>query len=65
MLKRKAGGVKLIKEKDELLLEAKKMMGKILITQTGLKEKVKRLYLEEASEILKNFIYRLLLTENI
>ncbi len=53
----KAGGVKLIKEKDELLLEAKKMMGKILIThQTGPEgKKVKRLYLEEASEISKEF----------
>ena len=42
----KAGGVKLIKNLEDLLPEAKKMMGKILIThQTGSKgKKVKRLY---------------------
>ncbi len=53
----KAGGVKLIKEKKELLLEAKKMMGKVLVThQTGPEgKKVKRLYIEEASEISKEF----------
>ncbi len=49
----KAGGVKLIKNKDELVSEAKKMLGKILIThQTGPEGKeVKRLYIEEASKI--------------
>ncbi|MFL2890229.1 MAG: ADP-forming succinate--CoA ligase subunit beta [Pelagibacteraceae bacterium] len=53
----KAGGVKLIKSLDELKIESKKMFGKILIThQTGLEgKKVKRLYIEEASEILKEF----------
>ena len=53
----KAGGVKLIKSLNELKLEAKKMMGKILIThQTGPEGKeVKRLYIEEASNIKKEF----------
>tara|TARA_B100000886_G_scaffold333809_1_gene288443 strand:- start:1749 stop:2912 length:1164 start_codon:yes stop_codon:yes gene_type:complete len=53
----KAGGVKLIKNKNELILEAKKMMGKILITnQTGPEGKeVKRLYIEEASNISREF----------
>ena len=51
----KAGGVKLVKNLDELKSEAKKMMGKKLIThQTGAEGKeVKRLYIEEASEIAK------------
>ena len=49
----KAGGVKLVKSISELEIEAKKMMGKTLIThQTGPEGKeVKRLYIEEASEI--------------
>ena len=53
----KAGGVKLVKSLDELNEEAKKMMGKILIThQTGPEgKKVKRLYVEEASDISKEF----------
>ena len=53
----KAGGVKLIKNISELESEAKKMMGKILVThQTGPEGKeVKRLYVEEASDILKEF----------
>ena len=53
----KAGGVKLIKKFDELELEAKKMMGKTLVThQTGPEGKeVKRLYIEEASDISKEF----------
>ena len=53
----KAGGVKLIKSLDELKQEATKMMGKRLITdQTGPEGKeVKRLYIEEASEIEKEF----------
>ncbi|OUV59949.1 MAG: succinate--CoA ligase subunit beta [Candidatus Pelagibacter sp. TMED128] len=51
----KAGGVKLIKNRNELEKEADLMMGKILIThQTGPEgRKVKRLYIEEASEISK------------
>ena len=53
----KAGGVKLIKNISELELEAKKLMGKILVThQTGPEGKeVKRLYIEEASDIEKEF----------
>ena len=53
----KAGGVKLIKSVEQLQSEAKKMMGKILIThQTGPEGKeVKRLYIEEASDITKEF----------
>ena len=53
----KAGGVKLIKNLEELKKEAKDMMGKILIThQTGPEGKeVKRLYIEEASEIAEEF----------
>ena len=53
----KAGGVKLVKSIKELEDEAKKMMGKVLIThQTGPEGKeVKRLYIEEASNISKEF----------
>ena len=53
----KAGGVKLVKTTQALKDEAKKMMGKILIThQTGPNGKeVKRLYVEEASNIEKEF----------
>ena len=43
----KAGGVKLINNLEELKIEAKKMMGKVLVThQTGPEGKeVKRLYI--------------------
>ena len=53
----KAGGVKLVKNLQDLELEAKKMMGKTLVThQTGPEGKVvKRLYIEEASDIAKEF----------
>ncbi len=53
----KAGGVKLVNDLEELEVEAKKMMNKVLIThQTGSEgKKVKRLYIEEASEISKEF----------
>ncbi len=53
----KAGGVKLIQNKSELESEAKSMIGKILVThQTGPGGKeVKRLYIEEASDIAKEF----------
>ena len=53
----KAGGVKLIDNINELKIQSKKMMGKILVThQTGPEGKeVKRLYIEEASEISKEF----------
>ena len=53
----KAGGVKLIKNVSDLQVEAEKMMGKTLVThQTGPEGKeVKRLYIEEASEIDSEF----------
>ena len=53
----KAGGVKLIKDIADLEKEANIMMGKTLIThQTGPEgKKVKRLYIEEASDISKEF----------
>ncbi len=53
----KAGGVKLINNFIELEKETKKMFGKTLIThQTGPKGKeVKRVYIEEASDISKEF----------
>ena len=53
----KAGGVKLIENISELISEAKEMMGKTLIThQTGPEGKeVKRLYIEDASDIFNEF----------
>jgi len=53
----KAGGIKLIKNIKEIEKEAKAMFGKILVThQTGPKGKeVKKLYIEEASDISKEF----------
>ena len=53
----KAGGVKLIKNISDLENESKQMMGKVLVThQTGPEgKKVKRLYIEEASDISKEF----------
>ena len=53
----KAGGVKLVKNIADLENEAKKMMGKTLIThQTGPQGKqVKRIYIEVASDISKEF----------
>ena len=53
----KAGGIKLVKTNEDLIKETSNMFGKILIThQTGpLGKKVKRLYIEEASEIQKEF----------
>jgi succinyl-CoA synthetase beta subunit len=53
----KGGGIKLVKNIEELKDEAKKMFGMNLVTpQTGPEGKeVKRLYIEEASEISKEF----------
>ena len=53
----KAGGVKLVKNIDELKIEAQKLLGKKLVTpQTGPEgRKVQRLYIEEASEIHKEY----------
>ncbi len=52
----KAGGVKLV-DRSEALVEAKKMFGKILVThQTGPEGKeVKRIYVQEAYDIEKEF----------
>ena len=53
----KAGGIKQTKTKEDLIKEASKMFGKTFVThQTGPQgKKVKRLYIEEASEINKEF----------
>jgi len=53
----KAGGIKVVSGRNQLLNEAKKMFGKILITpQTGPSgRKVKRLYIEEICDIDKEF----------
>ena len=53
----KAGGVKLVNNLDELKKEAKDLFGKVLVThQTGPQgREVKRLYLEDASEIDQEF----------
>ena len=53
----KAGGVKILNSIEELKVSAEDMMGKILIThQTGPEgRKVKRLYVEESSNIDKEF----------
>jgi len=53
----KAGGVKLVKSLEELKKQAAEIFGKVLKThQTGPNgKKVKRLYIEEASDISKEF----------
>ena len=53
----KAGGVKIAKTLDEVRTYAKELLGKILIThQTGPEGKeVKRLYIEEGSDIQKEY----------
>ena len=53
----KAGGVKILKNLDELNNAAQNLLGKILVThQTGKQGKqVKRLYVEESSNIKKEF----------
>ena len=53
----KAGGVKILNTLEELELAAKELLGKTLIThQTGPEgRKVKRLYVEESSNIEKEF----------
>ena len=53
----KAGGVKILNTLDELKVAAKELLGKTLVThQTGPKGKeVKRLYVEESSNIEKEF----------
>ena len=53
----KAGGVKLVKNIEELESESKKLLGKKLITkQTGPEgREIKRLYIEEATKVEKEF----------
>ena len=53
----KAGGVKILKNIDELNKAAQELLGKTLVThQTGKQgKKVKRLYVEESSNIKKEF----------
>ena len=53
----KAGGVKVVENIEQLKQEAKILMGKVLVThQTGPQgREVKRLYIEEASDIQKEF----------
>ena len=53
----KAGGIKLVKNEEELISTASQMLGKILVTpQTGPDGKeVKRLYIEVVSEVSKEF----------
>ncbi len=62
----KAGGVKILKNLNELTSESKKLLGKILKTnQTGPEgRKVKRLYVEESSEIEKEFYLSCLVDRN-
>ena len=53
----KAGGVKIVENKNELIAQAKDLFGKKLVThQTGKEGKeVKRLYIEETCDIAKEF----------
>ena len=53
----KVGGVKILNNIDELSKEAKELLGKVLVTnQTGSQgKKVNRLYVEESSNIEKEF----------
>ena len=62
----KAGGIKIVKTKDELRKECLKMLGKILTThQTGPNgKKVQRLYIEEVSDIKKEFYLSCLVDRN-
>ncbi|MER2125911.1 ADP-forming succinate--CoA ligase subunit beta [Solibacillus sp.] len=59
----KAGGVKIAKNLDEVRSYAKELLGKILVThQTGPDGKeVKRLYIEEGSDIKKEYYLSLVL----
>ena len=59
----KAGGVKIAKNLDEVRSYSKELLGKILVThQTGPEGKeVKRLYIEEGSDIKKEYYLSLVL----
>ena len=62
----KAGGVKIVKNIEELKKEAKDLLGKTLITpQTGSSgKKVKRRYSEEASEMSNEYYLSCLIDRN-
>ena len=62
----KAGGIKLVHNKEQLANESAKMLGKTLVTpQTGQKGKrVHKLYLEEVSEIKNEFYLSCLVDRN-
>ena len=62
----KAGGVKIVKNIEDLKKEAQDLLGKTLITpQTGSSgKKVKRLYIEEASEISNEYYLSCLIDRN-
>ena len=62
----KAGGVKVLDNLDDLKKESSNLLGKILITpQTGPKgKKVKRLYIEEVTDIDKEFYLSCLVDRN-
>ena len=62
----KAGGIKLVSSKEEIVKESTKMLGTTLVTpQTGSKgKKVQRLYLEEVSEIKEEFYLSCLVDRN-
>ncbi|MEG0472820.1 MAG: ADP-forming succinate--CoA ligase subunit beta [Solibacillus sp.] len=59
----KAGGVKIAKNLDEVRSYAKELLGKVLVThQTGPEGKeIKRLYIEEGSDIRKEYYLSLVL----
>mgnify|MGYP003950244197 CR=1 FL=1 len=63
----KAGGVKVCKSLDEVATAAEEIMGKTLVTpQTGADgKKVHRLWIEEGSDIAKEFYFSVLLDRSI
>lgn len=63
----KAGGVKVCKTADDVVKAAKEIMGKTLVTpQTGAQgKKVHKLWIEEGSEIVKEFYVGLVLDRSL
>ena len=63
----KSGGIKIVKNFEDLLKESKNMLGKTLVThQTGSSgQKVRKVYIEEASEIKKEFYCAITLDRNL
>lgn len=63
----KAGGVKIAKNLDEVRSYAKELLGKVLVThQTGPEGKeVKRIYIEEGSDIKKEYYLSFILDRSI